>query len=130
MSPHRFRPGLLALALALGSAGTALAQPVGQPARGRLSPEQWQRVFPEHKQLTIRGHQARIAILQRGERCVRAARDAAALRSCQLEERQAYQEHRRRHKEQMRRLFESKGIPVPDWGKRGGGRGGGWGSDD
>lgn len=116
---------LTALALALGSVGVAVAQPVGQPARNRPTPEQWQRIFPEHKNLALRSHRERIAILQKGENCVRAAADSAALRNCWREERRAYQEQRRRHKDAMRKLFESRGIPVPEWSRRGGQ--GGWG---
>jgi hypothetical protein len=115
------------LTMLLGSAGVAAAQPVGQPARNRPTPEQWQKIFPEHRNLALRGHRERIGILQRGERCIRAAGDSTALRNCQREERRAYQEHRRRHKQEMRQLFESRGIPVPEWGRRG--RGGGWGGD-
>jgi hypothetical protein len=126
MTPCRRSLRLAALLLALGTAGTALAQPLGQPARGSLSPEQWQRVFPEHRQLALRDHQARIAILRRGESCIRAARDAGAMLSCKREERRAFQDHRRRHKAELRRLFESRGIPLPEWGRRSGrpGRGG------
>jgi hypothetical protein len=125
MPRNPFALRLAAVALALGSVGGAVAQPVGQPARNRPTPEQWQRIFPEHKNLALRSHRERIAILQKGESCVRAAGDSAALRNCWREERRAYQEQRRRHKDAMRQLFESKGIPVPEWGRRG--RKGGWG---
>ncbi len=118
---------LSALALALGSVGAALAQPVGQPARNRPTPEQWQRIFPEHKNLAIRSHRERIAILQKGESCVRAASDSAALRSCWREERRAYQQERRRFKDGMLKLFQSRGIAAPEWTRRG--RKGGWVDD-
>jgi len=114
---------LAALALVVGSAGTALAQPVGQPAKGRLTPQQWQKIFPDHRSLAMRDHQARIAILQRGERCIAGAANGDALRECLRQERTAYQQQRQAHRTEMRGLFERNGIPVPDWGSKRGGRG-------
>jgi len=120
---------LAALALVVGAAGSALAQPVGEPARGRLTPQQWQKIFPEHRSLAIRDHQARIAILQKGERCIAGAGNGDGLRECLRQERSAYQQQRQAHRSEMRRLFERNGIPVPEWGRRGGkgGKGGGGG---
>jgi hypothetical protein len=115
--------GLAALALVLASAGTVVAQPLGQPGRGRITAEQWQQVFPEHRRLALQQHQARIAIMQRGERCISGASDAEALSTCAQEERTAMRDQRRQHMEQMRQLFLGKGIEVPDWGRGGGGRG-------
>jgi hypothetical protein len=116
---------LAALALVVGAAGSALAQPLGEPARGRLTPQQWQKIFPDYRSLAMRDHQARIAILQKGERCITGAGNGDALRECLRQERSAYQQQRQAHRTEMRRLFERNGIQVPDWGKRGGK--GGWG---
>jgi hypothetical protein len=116
---------LAALALVVGSAGATLAQPLGQPAKGRLTPQQWQKIFPDYRSLAMRDHQARIAILQKGERCIAGAGSGDALRECLRQERSAYQQQRQAHRTEMRRLFERNGIPVPEWGRRGGK--GGWG---
>jgi len=114
---------LAALALVVGASGAALAQPVGQPAKGRLTPQQWQKIFPEHRSLAMRDHQARISILQKGERCIAAAGNGDALRDCLRRERTAHQQQRQAHRTEMRGLFERNGIPVPDWGSKRGGRG-------
>jgi hypothetical protein len=119
---------LAALALVVGSAGAALAQPLGQPAKGRLTPQQWQKIFPEHRSLAMRDHQARISILQKGERCIAGAGNGDAMRECLRQERSAYQQQRQAHRTEMRRLFERNGIPAPEWGKRGGKKG--WGQGD
>jgi hypothetical protein len=119
---------LAALALVVGAAGSALAQPLGQPANGRLTPQQWQKIFPEHRNLAIRDHQARIAILQKGESCVAAAGNGDALRECMKQERTAYQQQRQAHRTEMLRLLERNGIPVPEWGNRGGRGGAGQGA--
>ena len=114
-----------ALSLALG-AGAALAQPVGDPGGpGRLTPAQWQKIFPEFRQQALQDHRARAAILQRGERCIAAASDGDALRACLREERSAMQQQRQQHRTAMRSLFERNGIAAPEWKNRRGGPGGG-----
>ena len=114
-----------ALSLALG-AGAALAQPVGDPGGpGRLTPAQWQKIFPEFRQQALQDHRARAAILQRGERCIAAASDGDALRACLREERSAMQQQRQQHRTAMRNLFERNGIAAPEWKNRRGGPGGG-----
>ncbi|MFM7266834.1 MAG: hypothetical protein ACKOZW_14845 [Cyanobium sp.] len=114
-----------ALSLALG-AGAALAQPVGDPGgSGRLTPAQWQKIFPEFRQQALQDHRARAAILQRGERCIAAAGNGDALRACMREERNAMQQQRQEHRTAMRSLFERNGIPTPEWKNRRGGPGGG-----
>jgi hypothetical protein len=123
MKPSPVSSGLVALAVVLASASTVLAQPVGQPGRGRITPEQWQQVFPEHRQLALQQHQARIAIMQRSERCIRSASTAEALTTCRQEERTAMRDQRRQHMDRMRQMFQRKGIEVPDWGRRSGGHG-------
>jgi hypothetical protein len=132
--PSSVRPGAVfaaALALALGCAGPALAQPVGGPAgRARLTPAQWQKIFPEFRQLALQDRRARIAILQRGERCVAAAANTDALRACLRQERGATVKQRQEHQAATRSLFERNGLPVPEEakgrrGKGGAGRGAG-----
>lgn len=121
------------LSLAL-SAGTALAQPMGDPGGGggagggRLTPAQWQKIFPEFRQQALQDHRARAVILQRGERCIAAASNGDALRACMREERNAMQQQRQEHRTAMRSLFERNGIPAPEWKNRRGGPGGGPGS--
>lgn len=118
-----------ALALGFGAPGIALAQPAGDPAsRPGLTPAQWQKVFPEFRQQTLKDNRARIAILQRGERCITAAGSGDALRSCMREERSAMQQQRSESRTAMRQIFERNGIAVPErrWGQGGpGGPGGG-----
>ena len=117
-----------ALSLALGS-GAAIAQPVGDPGGpGRLTPAQWQKIFPEFRQQALQDHRARAAILQRGERCIAAAANGDALRACMREERSAMQQQRQQHRAAMRSLFERNGIQAPEWKNRRGGPGGGPGA--
>lgn len=52
-SPSPLAAVAAALSLAL-SAGTALAQPVGDPGGGgRLTQAQWQKIFPEFRQQAL-----------------------------------------------------------------------------
>ncbi len=112
------------LAAVLGSSGIALAQS-GPPEAGRPTPAQMQKIFPEQKRLAIRDHQARIAILQSGERCLSAAGSSDALRACMKAQRDATQLQREQHRAAMKALLERNGIPLPQWGK--GDRKGPWG---
>jgi Spy/CpxP family protein refolding chaperone len=128
----------LALALALGLASgvaPALAQPVAQPltqpttqpggtpsVQGtrqqrpqRLTPEQRQKIFPEQRSLAVQDHQARIAILEKGQRCLKAAANADALSDCMRQEREAMQSQRTQHMASMRDLLQRNGLPVPQW---------------
>ena len=128
----------LGLALALGLATTtapALAQPVAQPltqpttqpgaapnVQGirqqrpqRLTPEQRQKIFPEQRSLAVQDHQARIAILEKGRRCLTAAANADALSDCMRQEREAMQSQRAQHMASMRDLLQRNGLPVPQW---------------
>jgi hypothetical protein len=132
----------LAAALAFGSAAASFAQTPAAPARSsRISEAQWQKIFPENKQLTLRDQQARSTILQRGQRCVSGAANIDALRTCMREEREAMQQQRRQHMQAMRAMFERNGIAMPELkkgpsdkgakgGKAGQGGGGGWGRGD
>ncbi len=112
------------LAMVLGSTGAAMAQSAPAPA-GRPTPAQMQKIFPEQKRLALSDQQARIAILQRGERCLSAAGSSEALRACMKEQRSASQRQRQQHMADMKVLLERNGIPLPQWGK--GDRKGGWG---
>ena len=127
-----FAPRAAALALSLGATAalglstSAFAQPVGDPARpGRPTQAQWQKIFPEHRQLVLQDHRARVAILQKGERCIAAAGNGDALRACMRDERSAMQQQRRQHLDAMRALFERNGMPAPEWKNRRGGPAGG-----
>jgi hypothetical protein len=112
------------LAMVLGSTGVAMAESGPTPA-GRPTPAQMQKIFPEQKRLALSDQQARIAILQRGERCLSAAGSSEALRTCMKEQRSASQRQREQHRAAMQALFQRNGIPLPQWGK--GDRKGGWG---
>ena len=114
-----------ALALGFGLPIVALAQPAGDPAsRPGLTPAQWQKVFPEFRQQALKDNRARIAILQRGGRCIAAAASGDALRSCMREERNAMQQQRSESRSAMRLIFERNGIAMPErrWGQKGPGR--------
>ena len=121
----------LALALGLVTAAPALAQPVAQPTTQpggapagqvprkprpqRLTPEQRQKIFPEQRSLAVQDHQARIAILEKGQRCLKAAANADALSDCMRQERDAMQTQRNQHMSSMRDLLQRNGLPVPQW---------------
>ncbi|MFM7269873.1 MAG: hypothetical protein ACKOZT_15045 [Cyanobium sp.] len=124
---------LLAAVLLLAAGGAAQAQVLPltpsiptSPATGgggpRLTPEQRQRIFPETRALALQDHQARIGILQQGQRCIGAAANGDALRQCMRQERQAVDVQRSRHREALRGVFVRAGIPVPDWSQRQGRR--------
>ncbi|KEF41736.1 MAG: hypothetical protein ER33_09805 [Cyanobium sp. CACIAM 14] len=104
------------LAVALGAGGAALAQ-TAPSEPGRPTPAQLQKIFPEQKRLAISDHQARITILQNGERCLGAAGSSEALRACMKQEREAYQRQREQHRAEIKVLFERNGIPLPEWGR-------------
>jgi len=112
--------------MVLGSTGVAMAQSGPTPA-GRPTPAQMQKIFPEQKRLAISDQQARIAILQRGERCLSAAGSSQALRTCMKEQRDASQRQRQQHRTAMKSLLERNGIPLPQWGS--GERKGKWGGE-
>ncbi|MEB3305881.1 MAG: hypothetical protein VKL58_06665 [Cyanobacteriota bacterium] len=108
---------LPALVLLLGlAAPAALAQPVGPNLQElRLTPAQRQKVFPEQRRLALQDHQARMAILQRGERCIEKAANAELLRTCMREEREAMRQQRSQHMERLKALYQRNGLPTPPW---------------
>lgn len=126
---------LPALVLLLGlAAPAALAQPVGPNLQElRLTPAQRQKVFPEQRRLALQDHQARMAILQRGERCIEKAANAELLRTCMREEREAMRQQRSQHMERLKALYQRNGLPTPPWLMRRGGPqrpGGDWGGGE
>ncbi len=118
----------LAAALVFGSGRAAFAQAPAAPIRSSpISEAQWQKIFPEHKQLTLRDQSARSAILQTGERCVAVAANHDALRTCMREERAATMKQRRQYNDSLRAMFERNGVKMPELRKSPGGKGGaGW----
>jgi hypothetical protein len=121
---------LVVLAVVIGSTTLAVAQsrpadPSRPVAPGRPTPAQMQKLFPDQKRLAISDHQARIAILQAGQRCLAAAGSSEALRTCMKQERDAYQLQRQDHRSAMRALLERNGIALPQ--ERQGDRQGKWG---
>ncbi|MCP9785217.1 hypothetical protein [Cyanobium sp. N5-Cardenillas] len=125
MPSHLLQPLRIAvLAAVLSSTGVAMAQS-GPSEAGRPTPAQMQKIFPEQKRLAISDQQARISILQNGERCLSAAASSEALRACMKQQRDASQRQRQQHRAAMQALFERNGIAMPQWGK--GDRKGKWG---
>lgn len=117
---HQLLASLLLLGCSLPAA-PALAGPDG----GRLTPEQAAKIFPESRALMLKDRRARIAILEKGERCVQAAGDGDALRRCLKDERSASMRQRRQTMDEMRRLYEHNGLTMPQWrGGRSGEAGG------
>jgi len=120
--PRRRRP-LIALALAVGLLGGA-AQAQGGPGPAapegggapRLSEAQQRRLFPELRSLAVQDHQARIGILQQGQRCLGAAGNGDGLRACLRQERQSLDDQRSRHREAVRQAYQRLGIPLPPGG--------------
>jgi len=105
---------------------TALAQPVGEPGKTRPTKAQMDKIFPEFRNLQLQDRRARIATMQSAERCIQAATNGEALRTCMKQERSATMAERQQHYAAMRQLFERNGLPVPEMGK--GGRGAGYGN--
>jgi hypothetical protein len=110
--------GLLSL-----SGGSAYAQTSPREAGIRrlqampkLTPEQQKKLFPGRKELVLKEHQERIALLQKSQSCVGGATNSDALKACLMEERRANTELRRRMHEQIRELYERNGIKLPPMG--------------
>jgi hypothetical protein len=119
------RPLLIAAALAVGLlGGAAQAQSQGKPAPtapegggARLSDAQQRKLFPELRALAVQDHQARIGILQQGQRCLGAAGNGDGLRACLRQERQALDDQRGRHREAVHQAYQRLGIPLPPGGQ-------------
>ena len=79
----------------------------------KLTPEQQKKLFPGRKELLLKEHQERIALLQKSQSCVGAATNSDALKTCLIEDRKANTELRRRMHEQIRQLYERNGIQLP-----------------
>ena len=124
--PLLSRLSAVALVAGLGSSALALplaslAQPVGQPGKTRPTTSQLDKIFPDLRRLQLQDRRARIATLQASERCLEAARNAEALKTCMKQERTAAMAQRQQHFTAMRQLFERNGLPLPELGR--GGRG-------
>jgi hypothetical protein len=107
--------------------GAALAQTTPPTGRPQLTPAQQAKIFPEQKALSLKSHQTRIASLTDGERCISAAGNWEALKSCMQQERQANMAMHKANRSEMRSLFERNGIPFPE-AREGGGKQR-WGGD-
>jgi len=123
----RSSAALAAGLLLFSISGAALAEAPPQSGRPRLTPAQQAKIFPEQKALALSSHQARMAALTDGERCITAAGHWDALKNCMRQERQANIALHKANRAQMRSLFERNGIPFPEH-REGGGRGR-WGGD-
>jgi hypothetical protein len=102
------------------SGASASAQTLGGESGARrlqlmpkLTPEQQKKLFPGRKELLLKEHQERIALLQKSQSCVVAASNSDALKTCLIEDRKANTELRRRMHEQIRQLYERNGIQLP-----------------
>lgn len=118
---HASRPLLLATLLGLGlSAAPNLAQAIeARPGPLRLTPAQQQKLFPELRRLSLQTTQARIAILQKHQRCLAAAGSLEALQGCQRQQRQALIEQQRLQREETGQLLQRLGITAPNAGRNG-----------
>ena len=117
--------GLLGIGLLSLSGGNAYAQPKpGEAgirwlqAMPKLTPEQQKKLFPGRKELVLKEHQERIALLQKSQSCVGAATNSDAMKACLMEERRANTELRRRMHDQVREFYERNGIKLPPMGPR------------
>ena len=102
------------------SGASASAQPIWGESGARrlksmpkLTPEQQIKLFPGRKELLLKEHQERIALLQKSQRCLGAATNSDALKACLIEDRKANTELRRSMHEQIRQLYERNGIQLP-----------------
>jgi hypothetical protein len=115
--------GLLSCGLLGLSGGSAYAKPSPGEAGSRrlqampkLTPEQQKKLFPGRKELVLKEHQERIALLQKSQSCVGAATNSDALKACLMEDRKANIELRRRMQNQIKELYERNGIKLPPMG--------------
>lgn len=107
-------PALLGLSLALPNLPlAALAKQTTNP-RASLTPEQKAQLFPQQKQLWLKHSQARIASIQANERCVQASTTFEAFQGCQRQERQANLQMRRNNWADLRALYASYGVQLPE----------------
>jgi hypothetical protein len=110
---HRLSHALLwALLVTAAGSQTGLAQDK-EPAGPRLTPAQQAKLFPDRKALLLKDQQELIQILQKAERCTRAAGNQASLRTCQQDQRKAQQSLRQQHREAMKALYQRNGITPP-----------------
>lgn len=110
------------LGLALATAPSQAQAIEAGPGRGTLSPAQKQKLFPEWRQLNLQITQDRIAILQKHQKCLSAASSLEAMRTCQLQQRQALVSQRQQQREATRRMLQRYGITPPPQSQDGGSR--------
>jgi len=119
---------LATMSLAAVSLGAALPGRADGHAPQRLTAAQESQIFPERKAALLRHRRERIEVLQNGERCIGAARDTDALRTCMQEEWQQQRVQRQKHREAMGEIYARSGITAPTDRQGGGGWGKGrWG---
>ena len=114
----------LAMALQMG-ASQAQTQPSAQPPtqeRVKLTESQKQELFKARRGWALRDNAARMAILQKSDRCVQAATDLETLRRCLGDERMANRRLMETTRNDATALAQRLGIPMPEGrgeGKRG-----------
>ncbi|MFN5195094.1 MAG: hypothetical protein ACK5E6_11825 [Cyanobacteriota bacterium] len=107
------------IGLLLLGGSSALAQSGDlMPRAGKLTPEQQQKLFPDLKRLALADYSKRASLLEEARRCVNGSRSFEAYRNCRKQERQAYGQWREQQQNEMRRLYERNGIPMPERNQR------------
>ncbi len=111
----------LALLLQVGSSQAQAGSGSG-PGLGSLSPSQRSELFKAYRSQALRAYPDRLAILRKGEACVKGAADLQALRTCRQEEGKALRALMSRQREEMRPVYQRLGLPLPGPKQGGGGR--------
>jgi hypothetical protein len=114
---QRLSHGLLWVLLVAAAGSQAGLAQYHEPAGPRLTPAQQEKLFPERKALLLKEQKELMAILQKGERCTRAAANHASLRACMQEQRKAQQKLRQEQRQSMQALYSKYGITPPAAGK-------------
>ena len=117
----------LAMALQMG-ASQAQSQPSAQPPaqeRVKLTESQKQELFKARRGWALRDNAARMAILQKSDRCVQAATDLDSLRRCLGDDRLANRRLMETTRNDATALAQRLGIPMPE--RRGEDKRGPWG---
>lgn len=110
--------GLSGLAFVFTTPALALAGPGRGESVARLTPQQKQQVFPEIKRLQRQDYRARIAILQKGERCIDQANNTDDLLVCKREGANAQRLNRNQHRQAMEQVFKTYDITMPEWDEK------------
>ena len=104
---------------------TQPAVPVTGPERVKLTDTQKQELFKARRGWALRDNAARMAILQKSDRCVQASTDLETLRGCLGDERMAERRLMETTRNDATALAQRLGIPMPEG--RGPGKRGAWG---